>query len=256
MEPAKIAEELTRILRLETHPVAVTVYRDRNEMKRKPLKQKHNICQLLSMARFNGRTNSSVAETQVCAMGACCLGLIKTPQSFSSGKAAYHVYTGTREAAVRFMSNVYKIGDAGRKYDSVMVKPLFSVKDDEDASVLVIYVNPLQAMCLIHASLWDDGEKVAADTVAEGALCSAIAYALDKNKPIIGFPCTGDRSYSGTQNHELVYAAPYAWAKEKLLNNLTQVIKGGASAVPMAPYMYWTPVMDGDYTITEEMINA
>lgn len=256
MDPKQMAEELTRMLRLETNPVAVTVYKDRTEMKRKPLKQKHNMCQLLSMARFNNRTNTSVPENQVCAMGACCLGLIRTPDSFTSGKAAYNVYTGSHEAAVRFMSNVYKIGDEGKKYDSVMVKPLADMKESDEGSAVVIYVNPLQAMCLIHASLWDDGEKVTADTVAEGALCSAIGYAIEKQKPIVGFPCTGDRSYSGTQNHELVYVAPYSWAKKSLAENLAKVLAGGASCVPMAPYMYWTPIMDDDYTITQQMLDA
>ena len=253
MEPAKISEEISRMLHLETFPVAITLYRDRSEMRRPPLKTKHNFCQLISMARFKDRTNTTVAENEVCAMGACCLGLIKTPESFTSGKAAYQVYTGSREAAVRFMSNVYKIGDRGKQYDGVKVAPLSSIKEDEEASALVMYVTPLQAMSLIHASLWDNGEKVTADSVAEGAMCSAIAFAVEKQKPIVAFPCTGDRTYSGTQNHELVYAAPYAWAKEKLVGNLEKVIAG--ATVPVAPYMYWTPVMDSDYTLSPKMFD-
>jgi uncharacterized protein (DUF169 family) len=32
---------------------------------------------------------------------------------------------------------------------------------------------------------------------------------MAKDKPIVGFPCAGERMFGGTQNHELVFVAPY-----------------------------------------------
>lgn len=108
----------------------------------------------------------------ICAFGAACLGLIETPEVITSGKAGLGIYTGNPEVAENFMSNVFKIGDSGKQYDAVIVKPLAEVTEDDNPQAVIIYVNPAQAMRLIHASSYDTGDKITADTVAEGAMCS------------------------------------------------------------------------------------
>ena len=176
MQAKEISESIVRILHLETEPVAVKLYKDRADLPKHPQNIKQNFCQLVSIARYQNRGNSSVADNMICAFGAACLGLIETPEVISSGKAALGIYTGNPEAAKNFMANAFKIGDTGKQYDGVMVTPLSEVTEDAEPDAVIIYVNPAQAMRLIHACAYDTGEKITADTVAEGAMCSCTGF--------------------------------------------------------------------------------
>lgn len=251
MNPKEISDSVVRILHLETYPVAVKMYADRKECSRHPLAQKHNFCQLVNLARTAQRENASVADNMICAFGASCIGLMRTPEVITSGKAAVGAYVDDPEVAKKFMGNVYRIGDTGKAYDAVRVKPLGEIKEGEEPDAVIMYVNPVQAMRLIHAYTYDTGEKITADTVAEGAMCSSVGFAVKEGKATVGFPCAGDRIFGGTQNHELVFAAPYNWVKEKMIHNLEATAKGGFSVVPIPPNMHWTPSMPSGYTVQE-----
>ncbi|MCR4431160.1 MAG: DUF169 domain-containing protein [Tepidanaerobacteraceae bacterium] len=250
MNCSEVSEKLLEILRLDTDPVAVTMYKDKEELPRKPMNYKVNICQLVSSARYQRRINAGVPEMMVCSMGAACVGLIKTPEAISSGKAAVGPYCADEEAGKKFMANTFKLGDSGKHYEGIYVQPLYAAKAEPD--VVVLYVNPAQIMRLVHACTHDNGEKVTADTVCEAALCSSIGFVLANKKPVIGFPCAGDRIFGGTQNQELVFAAPYSLFRDKLIDNLEKTAKGGFSVYPVAPNMYWTPSMPPTYTIQPE----
>ncbi|MGE5593099.1 MAG: DUF169 domain-containing protein [Betaproteobacteria bacterium] len=246
----EVSDKLERILRLDTRPVGVKLYRSKEELPRKPLNFKLNVCQLVSMARYQGKVNTGVPEMMVCAMGAACVGLIKTPEAIATGKAAVGPYVKDAVAGKAFMANTFKLGDAGKKFDGILVGALDNLQVDPD--VVVMYANPAQTMRLIHACTYETGEKVAADTVAEAALCSSIGFAVAKGKPVVGFPCAGDRIFGGTQNSELVFVAPYPLVRDKLLANLELTAQGGFSVYPVPPNMFWTPTMPPTYTIQPE----
>lgn len=248
MNLSEMANVLEKMLRLDTRPVAIKMYSDAEDLPRKPLNFKLNICQLVSMARYAGKSNSGVPQKMVCSMGAACVGLIKTPEPIATGKAAVGPYTKDEKAGKRFMENTFKVGDFGKKYDGIMVAPLEQA--DFEPDVVVIYANPAQIMRLIHANAYETGEKTTADTVAEAALCSSIGFALWNKKPVIGFPCAGDRIFGGTQNNELVMAIPFA-EMNRILKNLAETAKGGFSVYPIPPNMMWTPTMPQTYTIQE-----
>ena len=253
MNNKEVSDRIIQLLHLETNPVAVKMYKDFGDLPRKPQNIKQNFCQLVSIARYQGRANSSSAENMICAFGASCLGLIETPEVISSGKAGLGVYVGNEKAAKQFMGNVYKIGDEGKQYEAVMVMPLEQVKE-EGADAVIIYVNPAQAMRLIHACAYDTGEKITADTVAEGAMCSCTGFAIGMKKPTVGFPCAGDRIFGGTQNHELVFTAPYDLVTGNLVEYLEKTAQGGFSVFPVPPNMHWTPSMPSSYTIQPEYL--
>jgi uncharacterized protein (DUF169 family) len=254
MNPKETAENIVRILHLETQPVAIQVYKDRADLPRRPQNIQQNFCQLVSIARYQGRGNSSVADKMICAFGASCLGLIETPEVISSGKAALGVYTGNETAAKNFMANVFKIGDTGKQYDGVMVKPLAEVGEGDEPQAVLLYVNPAQAMRLIHSCAYATGDKITADTVAEGAMCSCVGFAIANQKPTVGFPCAGDRIFGGTQNHEMVFAAPYRMVMEELADHLEKTAAGGFSVFPVPPNMHWTPSMPPTYTVQPEYL--
>jgi uncharacterized protein (DUF169 family) len=252
MHPQEIADELERMLRLDTRPTAIKFYESRQDLPWEPPNFPLNVCQLISMARHQGQVNSGVPDSMVCAMGAACLGLIETPDVFTSGKAVAGIYSKDEEVGRVFMANTFKLGDTGKKYDAVVIAPLSEVEEEPD--VVVIHCNPAQVIRLVHACAYDNGEKVSADTVAEAAVCSSIGFAAANGKPIVGFPCVGERVFGGTQNHELVFVAPYSLVRDKLVANLEVTAQGGISVYPVPPNMNWIPSMPPDYTMQPEYL--
>jgi uncharacterized protein (DUF169 family) len=252
MHPQEIAEKFERILRLDTRPTAVKFYESRQDLPQEPPNFALNVCQLISMARHQGQVNGGAPDSMVCAMGAACLGLIKTPEIFTSGRAPVGVYSRNEEAGRVFMANTFKLGDAGKKYEAVVIGALSAVEEEPD--VVVVYCNPAQVMRLVHAYTYDNGDKVSADTVAEAAVCSAIGFAMANNRPIIGFPCIGDRIFGGTQNQELVFVAPYNLARDRLVMNLEVTAQAGISVYPVPPNMNWIPAMPPVFVMRPEYL--
>ena len=248
MTKTELAKKIEQILRLNSKPIAIKLYENRENAPRRPLNYKLNFCQLVSMARYQGRGNVGTPDKMICAMGAACLGLINTPDSFTSGRAAVGAYCKDEEAGKEFMANTFKLGDSGKKYDAVLAEPLEDCSTDPD--VVVVYGNPAQMMRLIHANAYETGQKTKADTVAEAALCSSIGYAVANGKCVMGLPCAGDRIFGGTQPSEAVFIIP-AFDLERIVKNLELTAKGGFSVYPVPPNMNWTPSMPDTYTTHE-----
>ncbi len=250
MDNATLAGTFASILRLETGPVAVKLHASREDLPRRPLPFPVNICQLISMARHQGRQASGVPERMVCAIGAACLGLVETPPAFRDGSAAVGRYVGSREAGEAFFRNTFKLGDSGARYQAVSLAPLAGYPDgDPVPDAVLFYCNPAQVMRFVHAALYRTGERVAADTVAEAAVCSAIGFVAGTGRPVIGFPCAGDRRFGGTQNHELVFACPHRML-EGMAGALAELSKAGP-LYPVPPNVMWTPQMPPAYTLEQ-----
>lgn len=241
---------LMELLRLDTRPVGIKLCPRPEDLPRRPYSWKVNICQLVCQARYQGKAAAGTPEQMICAIGAAATGLIQTPERFTSGAAAVGRYVEDLAAGRKFMANTYKLGDGGKRYAGIYTAPLSGWKAD-DPEVVVIYANPAQVMRLVHACVYGTGETVKADTVAEAALCSAIGYAEGEGKPIIGFPCNGDRTFGGTQKDELVFAVPYRQFQD-LVENLEGLAAAWGQVYPVAPFINWTPVMVQAYTLQPE----
>ncbi|HOI24463.1 MAG TPA: DUF169 domain-containing protein [Caldisericia bacterium] len=242
------AELLKEFLSLDTEPVGVKLFKDRSEWKGSLIKTKTNLCQMVSMSRYQGSTCAQVAEGMICVLGACCLGLIKTPTRFINGEAVVGKYTIDAEVGKKFIENTYMLGNQGKLYDLVLTAPLKTI---DDPDIVVIYTNPAQILPLVHAYIYDTGNKIAADTVAEAALCASLAFAHGEDAPIIGFPCAGDRRFAGTQHHELLFALPSKQLPH-LIENLKIKRQANPRLYPVAPSMQWVPMMPPAYTLSDD----
>lgn len=242
------AELLNEYLKLDTEPVGIKLFKDRKDWKGSCIKTKTNLCQMVSMSRYQGATCAQVAEGMICVLGACCLGMIKTPSRFLSGEAVVGKYTIDAKIGQKFIQNTYMLGNKGKLFDLVLTAP---IKLIEDPDIVVIYANPAQILPLVHAYVYDTGENIKADTVAEAALCASLAYAQGEQSPIIGFPCAGDRRFAGTQHHELLFALP-ASQLPHLIENLKIKRQSNANLYPVAPSMQWVPMMPPAYTLCDD----
>ncbi|MEM4293326.1 MAG: DUF169 domain-containing protein [Thermoplasmata archaeon] len=243
-------ETVEGLLKLPTRTAGVKFLKKEEELPKRPMVQPHNFCQLISIARYQEMGNVWVAGKAVCAIGAACLGLIKTPENFTAGRAPTGRYTRDENAGKRFIANVFKIGDTDERFAGVFVHSLRKMKE---ADVAIIYGMPAQIMRLIHAFAYDSGEKVTGDTVAEAALCSATAFAFKTRKPIFAIPCAGDRRFGGTQHTEMLFAMPASEIK-RVAENLVATEKLGASVFPVAPFAFYEPKMSEAYSMKKEYL--
>ncbi|MDD4028579.1 MAG: DUF169 domain-containing protein [Caldisericia bacterium] len=241
-----ISNDFKTILKLDTEPIGVRFLTSKKEAKSGMVSKKLNFCQLVANARYQNRTSTGVPEKMVCSLGASALGLMKTPQCFQNGSAAAGKYTKNAEAGRVFFENTYKLGDIAKQFEAVEVGPLGAI---QPIDVFVIYANPAQMLGLIHANSYLDGRKTAGDTVAEGALCSATAYAKGMNQPIVGFPCAGDRRFASTQHSELVFAAPID-DLQRIHTSLIELRRLGP-IYPIPPQSDFESLMPMAYTIKE-----
>lgn len=249
MDRKALSSGFMELLRLETLPVAVRLLKSRGDLPKKPLPFKLNICQMISMARHQGRTVAGVPGEMVCAIGAACTGLIETPAAFRDGTAAVGRYVANADAGRVFFENTFKLGDRGSLFEALLVAPL-AESEGWEPQVVLFYCNPAQAMRLVHSVVYETGEKVAADTVAEAAVCSSIGFVTESGRPVIGLPCAGDRRFGGTQNHELVFSAPFGMLERMILS--LQELAETTQILPIAPNTMWTPQMPAAYTIRPE----
>lgn len=247
MEQQAADEILRRVLKLDTLPVAVSLLEAPSELYGEPLQMKLNNCQLISMARHGGMYSSGIPDRMVCSIGAACTGLVRTPEAFTTGTAALGKYAATRGAGARFFRNTYKTGDHRAPYEAIQFAPLGSCPFTPMA--VLVYGNPAQIMRLVHGNSWYTGERTQGDTVAEAAVCSAIGLAVEKDAVVMGLPCAGDRRFGGTQNHEMVFVAPWSAMSERIAPALSEMEESMGSLYPVAPWVTCETVMPDAYTL-------
>ncbi len=247
MGNAWLSDLFVRILKLDTPPVAVSLYPSREDLPRKPLPFAVNICQLMSMARHQGRAASGVPDRMVCSLGAACTGLLETPAPYRDGSAAVGRYVADAEAGRTFFANTFKLGDSGARFDAILISPLSEAGDDPPPDAVVFYASPAQVMRLVHSCTYHTGEKVEGSTVCEAAVCSAIGWVAGTGRPVIGIPCAGDRRFGGTQNHEMVFAAPFSMLED--MAGALETLSAAGPLFPVPPHVMYTPSMPQAYTV-------
>ncbi len=247
MEPLEMDQLLCSILKLDTLPVAVGLVPRGERPLKEPLELKVNNCQLISLARHRGEYSSGVPDRMVCAIGAACVGLVATPEEFTHGTAALGKYAASAEAGREFFKNTFKKGDSSVPWSAIQFAPLRDARFTPSA--VVVYGNPAQVMRLVHANAWTEGEATLGDTVAEAAVCSSIGLAMEKNRAVLGLPCAGDRRFGGTQNHEMVFTAPFRKMKEIIIPSLKEMFETSGSLYPVAPSVLCEAVMPEAYTL-------
>lgn len=241
------AERLEKYLKLYSRPVGIDFYKNKTELAQGSPGTKMNICQFISVARYRGVESIVSAERTVCALGAACVGLIKTPLVFSSGMAAVGRYCKNAEIGQEFFRNTFKIGDSGETFAELRIAPLDKMNTLPD--VVIIYGLPVQIARLIHAYTYDTGKPVYCNGTAEAAVCSCVGFALTQKQPAMGIPCLGDRKYAGANVAEIVFVFPGPML-ERIVNNLRTL--GGEQVLPAPPFINRTPSMSKDYEMKSE----
>lgn len=208
--------ELQFYLRPQTFPVAIRMLKPGEpipERARRPARDFKKLsmnCQVIDMARRYGWTIALTREDSICSLGIAALGFEKPTHLHNSGTLCEGMYTESKEAGQRSEAAVDKF-DAG-EYAGLLVAPLDRAAFDPH--LVCIYANPAQVMRLTQAALWRRGGKLTSSFGGRIVCADIIVTTLRTDRPQVILPCSGDRIFGQTQDHEMAFTIPWAQVEE------------------------------------------
>ncbi len=217
MDWAVTAQELNRYLLLNSFPVGVKLVPRREELPAKTrtprdLGVRLALCQLIALARRYGWTLAVGREEHNCPLGSIIMGFEPAVPFYLEGNVAEGTYVATREAGARSEAALRRLDHAPDRW--VVVGPLDRITFDPD--VVVIHGHPAQMMRLVQASLYREGGALTSSFLGRGACSEEIVAPLLSGRCQLAMPCTGERMFAQTQDHEMAFGIPAARVAEVL----------------------------------------
>jgi len=237
MKWAEACQDMNKLLRLRTYPVAVKYFPDFDKdleenlmdegfvRPREPL----NACQIVGLARYYLQPSFFTVEDMACIVGAVVLGLQPMPENMRSGYIA-SAMRKDQDLARRFIETVPKIKYGDVK--AVAVAPLQQTELDPDQ--VIVYGNSFQVMRLIQAYLWDKEGRVEFSSGGWGGLCADVmAQSYITKKLSLGISCVGARMTAVILDDELPVGIPIS-TFENVLEGLERTKMGAPYPIPFA----------------------
>jgi uncharacterized protein (DUF169 family) len=242
---AGLSQEMERLLRLKTSPVAYKRLEKVEELDKIPelmrLDRHASFCQLPALARTMGLTVGATREN----FGERCArinGLAPTTEKEIAweAEAFSHGWFANVEEARKQMAE-YPLVPPG---EAVVVAPLAAGKFYPD--VILIYANPAQMMLLMNGLQFRDYERFQFFFIGEGACADSLAQCYTTGKPALAIPCMGERAFGAVADDELVMGLPPAMMA-KAVEGL-QALKARGIGYPVA---YLGPLCDPSPILTQ-----
>jgi MtaA/CmuA family methyltransferase len=229
--------ELQFYIRPQTFPVAIRMLRPGEEIPeraRRPVRDFKKLsmnCQVIDMARRYGWTLVLTREDSICSLGIAALGFEKPTHLHNSGTLCEGMYTESKDAGQRSEAAVDRFGKG--EYAALLVGPLDRVTFEPD--LVCIYGNPAQVMRLTQAALWKRGGKLASAFGGRVVCADIIVTTMRTDRPQVILPCSGDRIFGQTQDHEMAFTIPWSQVEE-----IVEGLKGthaGGIRYPITQFM-------------------
>jgi MtaA/CmuA family methyltransferase len=220
--------ELQTYIRPQTFPVAIRMLKpgeaipDRARRPARDFKKLSMNCQVIDMARRYGWTIALTREDHICSLGIAALGFEKPTHLHASGTLCEGMYTETKEAGRRSeaASDRFAPGD----WETLLVAPLD--RATFEPHLVCVYGNPAQVMRLTQAALWKRGGKLASGFSGRIVCSDIIVTTMLSGEPQVILPCSGDRIFGQTQDHEMAFTIP--WARmDEIVEGLRGTHDGG-----------------------------
>lgn len=242
-----MAHALEHYLRLRTHPIAIKMIEDENEIPKtavRPLKQygrRIALCQAFAKARRGGETLAVLKNDNWCFEPVIGLGFAPPPEEFLNGENRYPGTAKTQQAGSRWAQQMPRLPVG--KYSGILVEPLKTSVFEPD--LLIIYCDPTQLTKLLIAVNWIDGNDVNSTLSGHAGCVYAVVPALQTKRFSVTIPCMGDRARAAAQEHELVFSAPWEDASD-LLEGL-EVMEKNNSLFPIDYNMHLEYDLEDSY---------
>jgi len=239
--------ELQLFIRPQTFPVAIRMLRpgepipDKARRPARDFKKLSMNCQVIDMARRYGWMLALTREDSICSLGIAALGLEKPTHLHKSGTLCEGMYTETKEAGQRSEAAVDQF--APGEYGALLVAPLDRTPFEPD--LVCVYANPAQVMRLTQAALWKRGGKLTSSFGGRVDCAEIIVTTMRTAEPQVILPCSGDRIFGQTQDHEMAFTIP--WARmEEIIEGLRGTHAGGIR-YPITQFMEYEAKLPPKY---------
>src|SRR5438876_443830 len=229
--------ELQFYIRPQTFPVAIRRLGPGEEIPeraRRPARDFKKLsmnCQVIDMARRYGWMIALTREDSICSLGIAAMGFEKPTHLHSSGTLCEGMYTESKEAGQRSEAAIDRF-PAGR-YHALLVAPLDRAPFEPD--LVCVYANPAQVMRLTQAALWKRGGKLTSAFGGRVDCAEVIVTTMRTDRPQVILPCSGDRIFGQTQDHEMAFTIPWSQIEE-----IVEGLKGthaGGIRYPITQFM-------------------
>jgi uncharacterized protein (DUF169 family) len=241
----KLSQEMERLLRLKTSPVAYKRLEKVKELEKIPnvmrLNRKASVCQAPALARMGGMTVALTRDNLGERCARICGLAATTKKEVAWETAAFgNTWFANAEEASKQMA-VYPLIPPG---EAIVFAPLGSVKFAPD--VILIYGNPAQMMLLMNGLQFKDYERFQFFFIGEGACADSLAQCYTTGKPALAIPCMGERAFGTVTEDEMVMALP-SGTMAKAVEGLQALRKRGVGY----PIMYLGPLCDPSAILTQ-----
>src|SRR6266446_6996660 len=215
--------ELQTYLRPQTFPVAIRMLRadepipERARRPARDFKKLSMSCQVIDMSRRYGWTIALTREDHICSLGITAIGFDKPLPIYNVGTLCEGMYTETKEAGQRSEAAIDKF--ALGEYHCVLVAPLDRA------------------------------------TFEPHAVCADIIVTTMKTgEPQVILPCSGDRIFGQTQDHEMAFSIP--WERmEEMVEGLRGTHNGGIR-YPITQFMEYEAKLPPRYMEVNKLWDA
>src|SRR5229473_2286805 len=215
--------ELQTYLRPQTFPVAIRMLRadepipERARRPARDFKKLSMTCQVIDMSRRYGWTIALTREDHICSLGITAIGFDKPLPIYNVGTLCEGMYTETKEAGQRSEAAIDKFTPG--EYSCLLVAPL-------DRATF-------------------EGRAVCADI---------IVTTMQTGEPQVILPCSGDRIFGQTQDHEMAFSIP--WERmEEIIEGLRGTHNGGIR-YPITQFMEYEAKLPPRYMEVNRLWDA
>jgi len=248
--------ELQTYIRPQTFPVAIRMLRPDEpipERARRPARDFKKLsmsCQVIDMARRYGWTLALTREDHICSLGITAIGFDRPLPIYNVGTLCEGMYTATREAGQRSEAAIDKFTPG--EYTCLLVAPLDRAAFEPH--VVCVYANPAQVMRLVQAALWQRGGRLPSSFEGRAVCADIIVTTMQTGEPQVILPCSGDRIFGQTQDHEMAFSFPWAWA-ERIVDGLRGTHQGGIR-YPITQFMEYEAKLPPRYMEVNRLWDA
>jgi uncharacterized protein (DUF169 family) len=239
---------LTRYVRPATFPLAIQMVERMEQIDPRARRPKRDlgvevtICQAIGMARRYGWSLAITAEQDInCPLVFAPFGFKPASAFQDEGHACAGIYTASPELGAKTEAVVPRL-PRGR-FIGIQIAPLARAGFEPDA--LCVYGNSAQVMRLVQAALWSEGGALSSLSAGRVDCAEIIIRTMLTGQPQYILPCSGDRIFGLTEDDEMIFAMPAAWA-ERVISGLEGTHKGGIR-YPIPKFMRYVPQYPASY---------
>jgi uncharacterized protein (DUF169 family) len=214
--PQQVVQETLAALKntigLKSEPVAITFLYDKEEFDAYPAEvhdAKIPYCVMVKKAAVSGVARKTLLCHHACDGGTTALGLEPSTPEIDSGKTyfSYNLYSSVATAH-RHLSSIVRLCDEPFTVHGVAVVPLAACKRTPD--VVIMVVNPYQAMRLVQGYAYRTGHKPEVDLGAMQAMCSEVtASPYVRGEMNVSVMCPSTRMLCKWDESDMLVGIPY-----------------------------------------------